>query len=162
MTNPAMVPPTGITGPCEALLCCRRAHLARSAPRSCPSGVRINTTGLRGNHLSGKKAQPIEPLCHHGKPMHPVWVLKEGVRTHVASAPACRRALSCSVTYTAAGWGHGGTRNCSTSRKLQTWSVSPATIACVPGGQHWAEPVPLVGSGWSKGLRKETCGKQKL
>jgi hypothetical protein len=30
-------------------------------------------------------------------------------------------------------WGHGGPRNCNTSRKLQTWSVSPAAIAGVRG-----------------------------
>ena len=31
MTKPAMAPPTGLTGACKALLCCRWAHLARSA-----------------------------------------------------------------------------------------------------------------------------------
>jgi DNA-binding response OmpR family regulator len=34
MTAPAMVPPSGLTGTGEALLCGRWAHLARSAPRS--------------------------------------------------------------------------------------------------------------------------------
>ena len=60
------------------------------------------------------------------------------------------------------GWGHGGTRNRSTSRRVQTWSVSPAAMAGVEGCHCLAEPRPWVGSGWSRGWRKLAWGKQKL
>jgi len=61
-----------------------------------------------------------------------------------------------------AGCGHGGTRNGSTSRRVQTWSVNPAAIAGVWGCQRFADPGPFVGSGSTKGIRKLACGRQKL
>ena len=63
---------------------------------------------------------------------------------------------------TPTGCGHGGTRKRSISRKLQTWSVNPATMAGVWGCQRFADPVPCVGSGSTKGIRKLVCGRQKL
>ena len=67
-----------------------------------------------------------------------------------------------SLPHTCAGWGHGGTRNSSTSRSVQTCSVSPAAMAGVRGCQRLAEPRPWVGSSYGNGRRKEACGKQKL
>ena len=75
--------------------------------------------------------------------------------------PPCR-SRSHSIPHTPAGCGHGGTRNSRTSRKLQTWSVSPAAMAGVHDRHILVEPGPLVGSGSSTGWRKEACGKQKL
>jgi hypothetical protein len=66
------------------------------------------------------------------------------------------------AAHPSAGCDHGGTRNRSTSRSVQTWSVSPAAMAGVQGRHCLAEPVPLVGSGCAKGWRKLPCGKQKL
>jgi hypothetical protein len=77
-------------------------------------------------------------------------------------SPFPPRSLSDHVAYSPAGCGHGGTRNSNTSLKLQTWSVSPATIAGVQGYHCLAEPVPLVGRGCGRGWRREACGKQKL
>ena len=37
------------------------------------------------------------------------------------------------LAHTLAGCGHGGTRKSSTSRSVQTWSVSPAAMAGVQG-----------------------------
>jgi len=53
--------------------------------------------------------------------------------------------------HTPADWGHGGTRNSSTSRRVHTWSVNPAAIAGVQGRHVLAEPMPLVGSGCACG-----------
>src|SRR5262249_19752504 len=47
-------------------------------------------------------------------------------------------------------------------RSVETWSVNPAAMAGVPGCHTLAEPVPLVGTGCSKGWRKLACGRQKL
>jgi CBS domain-containing protein len=55
------------------------------------------------------------------------------------------------LVHTPAGCGHGGTRYNSTSRRVHTWSVSPAAIAGVWGCQRLAEPLPWVGSGCGKG-----------
>jgi len=68
--------------------------------------------------------------------------------TSLCRSPPPRRA------HRPTGWGHGGTRNSSTSLKVQTWSVRPAAIAGVRGRHCVAEPVPCVGSGWSRGWRK--------
>ena len=62
---------------------------------------------------------------------------KQAVRTHVA----CQATFPCRfpppwLAHTPAGWGHGGTRNRSTSRSVQTRSVSPAAMAGVRGC-HW-------------------------
>jgi len=76
---------------------------------------------------------------------------QEAVQTHGACPghlpvplPPTRRA------HTSAGWGHGGTRYNTTSRKGQTWSVHPAALAGVRGCHCLAEPVPLVGRGCGK------------
>ena len=98
--------------------------------------------------------QPSPPL---------VMSSKQAVRTHVA----CQATFPCCfpppwLAHTPAGWGHGGTRNRSTSRSVQTWSVSPAAMAGVRGRHCLAEPVPLVGTGCGRGRRKLACGRQKL
>src|SRR5262245_13666706 len=64
--------------------------------------------------------------------------------------------------HTPTGWGHGGTRNDSTSRRDQAWSVSPATLAGVCGCHVLAEPVPLAVPGCGTGWRKLACERQKL
>src|SRR5262252_10146663 len=85
------------------------------------------------------------------------------VQTHVACSDHLPGPLPATLrAHTPAGWGHGGTRNSSTSRRVQTWSVSPAAMAGVRGCQRLAEPLPWVGSGCGKGRRKLACGKQKL
>ena len=76
------------------------------------------------------------------------------VRTHVTTSGRLTVLLPTTLrAYTPTGWGHGGTRNSSTSRSVHTWSVSPAAIAGVQGRHCLAEPVPLVGSGWGNGRR---------
>src|SRR2546422_9346612 len=70
--------------------------------------------------------------------------------------------LLLSLPHTPAGCGHGGTRNRSTSRRVQTWSVSPAAIAGGGGWQRLAEPLPWVGSGCGKDRRTLAWGKQQL
>src|SRR5215510_13921143 len=72
------------------------------------------------------------------------------------------RSSAFSIPYPNCGWGHGGTRNKSTSRSVQTCSVSPAAIAGVCGRHCLAETVPLVGSDSGSAWRKEACGRQKL
>src|SRR2546421_8202026 len=67
-----------------------------------------------------------------------------------------------SLPHTPAGCGHGGTRKSSTSRRVHTWSVSPAAIAGVHDRHRLAEPVPCVASGTSNGWRTLAWGKQKL
>src|SRR2546425_11565760 len=84
---------------------------------------------------------------------------KQAVRTHVA----CQATFPCRflppwLAHTPAGWGHGGTRNRSTSRSVQTRSVSPAAMAGVRGCPVLAEPWPWVGRGW----RRLAWGRQKL
>ncbi len=89
------------------------------------------------------------------------------------STPAMRPHVACSGhlpvplpptlrAHTPTGCGHGGTRKSSISRTLQTWSVNPAAMAGVWGCQRFADPVPFVGSGSTKGIRKLACGRQKL
>src|ERR1700752_1100452 len=80
----------------------------------------------------------------------------------VQVAPSTLRLSSQSAVHSASGGGQGGTRNRSTSRNVQTWSVRPAAMAGGRGRQHLAEPWPWVGSGCGHGKRKEACGKQKL
>src|SRR5438093_5065500 len=58
-----------------------------------------------------------------------------------------------SLPHTPAGCGHGGTRKSRTSRRVHTWSVSPAAMAGVRGCQRLAEPVPCVGSACGRGWR---------
>ena len=86
----------------------------------------------------------------------------QAVRTHVVCSGRLPVSLPTTLrAYTPTGWGHGGTRNSSTSRSVQTWSVSPAALARVRGCQRLAEPLPWVGSGCGKDRRKLACGKQK-
>jgi hypothetical protein len=100
--------------------------------------VRVSPTGV---------TESCEDLC-------------SDIRAHLArSAP---QSSGSSATYSACGGGHGGTRNRSISRKVQTWSVNPAAIAGVQG-RHWlAEPAPWVGRGCGQGRRRLAWGKQKL
>src|SRR5882724_1519557 len=67
-----------------------------------------------------------------------------------------------STAYSVCGWGHGGTRNSNTSRRVHTWSVSPAAIAGVRGCHRLAEPLPCVGKGCGRGRRKLVWGKHQL
>jgi hypothetical protein len=90
----------------------------------------------------------------------PCKALFPSLRAHLA--PSALRSLSDHAAYSPAGCRHGGTRNSSTSRNVQTWSVSSAAMAGVLGRHRLAEPLPWVGSGWSKGKRKLAWGKQKL
>jgi uncharacterized protein len=81
----------------------------------------------------------------------------------LACSPSSPSRFSCSrVAYTAGGCGHGGTRHRSTSRSVQTWSVSPAAMAGVWGCQRVAEPGPGVGTGCSSGWRTRAWGTQKF
>src|SRR5215831_9176153 len=58
------------------------------------------------------------------------------VQTHVACSGHLPGPLPATLrAHTPAGWGHGGTRNSSTSRRVQTWSVSPASRQHVPSRQ---------------------------
>src|SRR5215831_5537399 len=83
--------------------------------------------------------------------------------THVAcSGPLLWLFPTIRLAHTPAGCGQGGTRKSSTSRRVHTWSVSPAAMAGVWGCHRLAEPVPWVGSDCGNGRRKEACGKQKL
>jgi hypothetical protein len=76
--------------------------------------------------------------------------------------PPHRAASPTLLAHTPAGWGHGGMRNSSTSRRVQTWSVSPAAMAGVWGRHCMAEPLPWVGSGGGNSRRTLAWGKQKL
>jgi len=76
--------------------------------------------------------------------------------------PPHRATSTTLLAHTPAGWGHGGTRNRSTSRRVQTWSVSPARIAGVQGRHCLAGHCRGLGSGCGKGRRKLAWGKQKL
>src|SRR6266487_873975 len=78
------------------------------------------------------------------------------MRTHHPMAAPSNPSLPLlgSLPHPCAGCGHGGTRNSSTSRSVQTCSVRPAALAGVRGCQRLAEPVPCVGSGGSSGWRK--------
>jgi len=77
------------------------------------------------------------------------------VRTHVAcSGPLLWLLPTTRPAHTPAGCGHGGTRNRSTARSVQTWSVNPAAMAGVWSRQRLAEPLPWVGSDWGNGNRK--------
>jgi hypothetical protein len=49
------------------------------------------------------------------------------MQTHLARS--ARRSSCSPATYNACGCGHGGTRNRSTCRRVQTWSVNPAAGA---------------------------------
>src|SRR5215831_7964182 len=103
---------------------------------------------------------------HHGIPvtLSPlVTPSTQGVQAHVVCSGRFTGLLPTTLlAHTPTGWGHGGTRKSSTSRSVQTWSVSPAAIAGVHGRHNWAEPVPWAGSGCGRGWRKLAWGKQKL
>ncbi len=60
-------------------------------------------------------------------------------------AGSTARILLLPLAHSSCGWGHGGTRNRSTSRKDHTRSVSPAAIAGVQGCHRLTAPFPLVG-----------------
>ena len=130
---------------------------------SCTWPLRVNTSGSSVDHNRSKKVYPREPLWHPSGPLSPGAALDAGhaharrlLRLPPVPLPTPLRA------HTPTGCGHGGTRKSSISRKLQTWSVNPAAMAGVWGCQRFADPVPCVGSGSSKGIRKLACGRQKL
>src|SRR5216684_3866409 len=113
--------------------------------------------GSKSSIREGYHSNPValSPLVTPGKP---------AVRTHDPASAHGHPSLPLllSLPHTPAGCGHGGTRKSSTSRRVHTWSVSPAAIAGVRGCQRLAEPLPWVGSGCGKGRRKLAWGKQKL
>src|SRR5439155_21995111 len=86
---------------------------------------------------------------------------KPAVQTHVTTSGDLPLLFPTTLTHLPAGCGHGGTRNSSTSRRVQTWSVNPAAIAGVCDRHCLAEPLPFVGSGGGKGRRTLFGGKQK-
>src|SRR5215471_9863637 len=88
---------------------------------SCPSSVRVNIRGLPGDRHQNKKAWTRGPSWPPSRPLPPGDTLDAGRATHVTTSgrltvllPTTRRA------YTPTGWGHGGTRNSSTSRSIHT------------------------------------------
>ena len=89
----------------------------------------------------------------------PCEALWSDLRAHLARSALQSRCIP--AAYHICGCGQGGPRNRSTSRKVQTWSVSPAAIAGVQGRHCLAEPDPLVGTGSGHGWRKAAWGKQK-
>ena len=113
-------------------------------------------TRAKGPRREGPHGLPValSPLVTPSTP---------AVRTHVASSGRLTALLPTTLrAHIPTGWGHGGTRHRSTSRRVQTWSVSPAAMAGVQGRHCLAEPRPWVGSGWSRGWRKLAWGMQKL
>ena len=131
--------------------------------RSCTWLLRVNISGSSVDHNRNKKVYPRELSWHPSGPLSPGATLDAGhsnarrlLRLPPVPLPTTLRA------HTPTGCGHGGTRKSSISRKLQTWSVNPAAMAGVWGCQRFADPVPCVGSGSSKGIRKLACGRQKL
>ena len=130
---------------------------------SCTWLLRVNISGSSVDHNRNKKVYPRELSWHPSGPLSPGATLDAGhaharrlLRLPPVPLPTTLRA------HTPTGCGHGGTRKSSISRKLQTWSVNPAAMAGVWGCQRFADPVPCVGSGSSKGIRKLACGRQKL
>src|SRR5467141_3385550 len=120
------------------------------------TSLRLNTRGLPGDRHRGKKMPTIEPLWRLSGPLHDDDTPKAGrtgARHHLRSPPVAVSRHPPRRAHTPAGWGHGGTRNMSTSRRLHTRSVRPAAIAGVHGRHRFAEPLPLVGSGAARGKR---------
>jgi hypothetical protein len=71
-----------------------------------------------------------------------VTLLKQAMWTHVAGSGHLPVPLPTPLrAHIPTGWGHGGTRKSSTSRRVQTWSVRPAAIAGVHGRHCLADPV---------------------
>ena len=88
---------------------------------------------------------------------------KPVVWTHVAcSGPLPWLLPPTRLAHTPAGCGHGGTRKSSTSRRVQTWSVSPAAMAGVWGCHRVAEPLPWVGSGCGSAGHTLAGGRQQF
>jgi len=140
-----------------------KAGVSRFDERSCTWLLRVNISGSSVDHNRNKKVYPRELSWHPSGPLSPGATLDAGhsnarrlLRLPPVPLPTTLRA------HTPTGCGHGGTRKSSISRKLQTWSVNPAAMAGVWGCQRFADPVPCVGSGSSKGIRKLACGRQKL
>jgi len=118
--------------------------------------TRPTVTGTKRHSLGGYHGLPaaFAPLVTPSTPT---------VRTHAACSGRLTMPLPTTLlAHIPTGWGHGGTRKSSTSRSVQTWSVSPAAIAGVHGRHNWAELVPWAGSGCGRGWRKLAWGKQKL
>src|SRR5712691_3047312 len=110
--------PDGLSPHSNYLISC----CLHSAPQAHPSTV----TG-------GKKAYRRGLSWHPSGPLSPGEALDAGhtdTRRHLRLS-----SLAAShpprLVHTCAGCGHGGTRNSSTSRSVQTWSVSPAAMAGV-------------------------------
>src|SRR5215471_4685120 len=129
----------------------------------CTSSVRVNTRGLPGDRHKSKKASTSRSSWPPSGPLSPGDALDAGcvdtrrrLRSPLWLLPTIR------LAHTPAGCCHGGTRKRSTARSVHTRSVSPAAMAGVQGCHCFAEPVPLVGSGWGRGWRTLAWGKQKL
>jgi hypothetical protein len=100
---------------------------------SCTCALRINPPGSPVDHHRGKKAYKRGLSWPPSVPLSPGEALDAGhtdTRRHLRLS-----SLAAShpprLVHTCAGCGHGGTRNSSTSRSVQTWSVSPAAMAGV-------------------------------
>jgi hypothetical protein len=118
--------------------------------------TRLTVRGTKRCSLGGYHGLPaaFSPLVMPSTP---------AVRTHAARSGRLTMPLpTILLAHIPTGWGHGGTRKSSTSRSVQTWSVSPAAIAGVRGRHCVAAPLPWVGSGCGKSRRKLAWGKQKL
>jgi hypothetical protein len=122
----------------------------------CTCTLRINTTGSPLDRHKDKKAWTRGRSWPPSGPLTPGDALDAG-RVDARpppQAPSSGGFLPPWRAHAPAGWGHGGTRNRSTSRSVHTRSVNPAAIAGVQGRHCLAEPVPWVGSGCRRGLRK--------
>jgi hypothetical protein len=106
-------------------------------PSACGSIERTSQAEPTGHQLSGLDRDDQE---------HRASVSPLPIHTDTPS-PLGPTLASTSVAYNACGWGHGGTRKSSPSRRVQTWSVNPAAIAGVRGCHRVAEPRPLVSRG---------------
>ena len=100
---------------------------------SCTCALRINPPGSPVDYHRGKKAYKRGLSWPPSGPLSPGEALDAGhtdTRRHLRLS-----SLAAShpprLVHTCAGCGHGGTRNSSTSRSVQTWSVSPAAMAGV-------------------------------
>jgi hypothetical protein len=88
---------------------------------SCTSSVRVNIRGLPGDHHKDKKAWTRGPSWPPSRPLSLVTPSTPAVRTHVTTSGRLTVLLPTTLrAYTPTGWGHGGTRNSSTSRSVHT------------------------------------------
>jgi len=99
--------------------------------------------------LQGKKTYTRGPAWSSRSPLTPGDALDigRGDARYLLRPPSSRSFPPLGWLTPLAGYGHGGTRKSSTSRRGHPRSVSPAAIAGVHGRHTLADPVPLVGRG---------------